>query len=45
MWEELKDWVRNKHDALKQLSWEDDGDLEEANVRRKFEKLLDRYQE
>lgn len=43
MWEELKDWVRNKSDALRQLGWESDGDLEELNVRRKFEKLLDTY--
>jgi hypothetical protein len=44
MWEELKDWVRNKRDVLKELAWEDDGDLEEPNIRRKFEKLLERYQ-
>lgn len=43
MWEELKDWVRNKSNVLKQLGWDSNGDLEEPNVRRKFEKLLDRY--
>ena len=44
MWEELKDWVRNKSDVLEELGWESDGDSEELNVRRKFEKLLERYQ-
>jgi hypothetical protein len=44
MWEELKDWVRNKKDALKELGWENDGDLEEPSIRRKFETLLERYQ-
>jgi len=44
MWEELKDWVRNKNDVLKELGWENDSDLEEPNIRRKFETLLERYQ-
>lgn len=44
MWEELKDWVRNKTSTLKELGWEDDEDLEEHSIRRKFEKLLEKYQ-
>lgn len=44
MWEELKDWVRNKKDLLKSLGWENDGDSEEPSIRRKFEALLERYQ-
>jgi hypothetical protein len=44
MWEELKDWVRNKRDVLKELGWENDSDLEEPSIRRKFDTLLNRYQ-
>lgn len=44
MWEELKDWVRNKGDRLKDLGWDDDDTLE-PNTRRKYEALLERYQE
>jgi hypothetical protein len=44
MWEELKDWVRNKSDVLKELGWENDDDLEEPSIRRKFEALLAGYQ-
>jgi hypothetical protein len=44
MWEELKDWVRNKRDVLKELGWENDSDLEEPSIRRKFDTLLKRYQ-
>jgi len=44
MWEEMKDWVRNKRDVLKELGWENDSDLEEPSIRRKFETLLKRYQ-
>lgn len=45
MWEELKDWVRNKGDRLKDLGWDDDDDTLEPNTRRKYEALLERYQE
>jgi hypothetical protein len=44
MWEELKDWVRNKSGFLKELGWDNDDDLEEPSIRRKFETLLERYQ-
>lgn len=44
MWEELKDWVRNKKGTLKELGWESDGDLEEPNIRHRFEALLEKYQ-
>lgn len=46
MWEELKDWVRNKKDALKELGWDEDEDedMTELSVRLRFEKLLERYQ-
>lgn len=45
MWDELKDWLRNKPDMLRDLGWDSDGDKEEPKIRRKFEALLDRYQE
>jgi hypothetical protein len=44
MWEELKDWVRNRKDVLKELGWENDNDLEETSIRRKYETLLERFQ-
>lgn len=48
MWEELKDWVRNKADVLTELGWDDEvvgGDSEEENhVRLRFERLLKRYE-
>jgi hypothetical protein len=43
MWEELKDWVRNRKDLLKELGWENDSDLEETNIRRKYQTLLERF--
>ena len=42
MWEELKDWSRNRKDQLKELGWEDE-DLE-VQSRRRFEQLVERYQ-
>ena len=46
MWEELKDWVRNKGDALTELGWDDEviGDQEDNHVRLRFERLLKRYE-
>lgn len=44
MWEELKDRIRNKKDELKQYGWEDDEELEELQSRKKFERLVERYQ-
>jgi len=44
MWEELKDWLRNKMDVLEKFGWENDGDTEEPDIRQKFETLLERYQ-
>lgn len=45
MWEELKDWVRNKADVLSELGWDDEviGD-EDDHVRSRFERLLKRYE-
>ena len=46
MWEELKDWVRNKADTLTELGWDDEviGDQEDNHVRLRFERLLKRYE-
>lgn len=44
MWDELKDWLRNKPEQVKTLGWEDEGE-EGQEIRRKFDALLDAYQE
>ncbi|KAF7964764.1 hypothetical protein HWV62_3146 [Athelia sp. TMB] len=44
MWDELKDWLRNKPDRVKALGWEDEGE-EGPEIRWKFEALLETYQE
>jgi len=44
MWEELKDRIRNKKDELVAFGWEDDEELEELQSRKKFEKLIERYE-
>jgi len=44
MWEELKDWARNKADVLRELGWDNDDNLEEPSIRRNFEALLEKYQ-
>ena len=44
MWEELKDRIRNKKDELIAFGWEDDEELEELQSRKKFEKLIERYE-
>ena len=44
MWEELKDRIRNKKDELLPFGWDDDEELEELQSRKKFERLIERYQ-
>ena len=44
MWEELKDRIRNKKDELVAFGWDDDEELEELQSRKKFEKLIERYE-
>ncbi|KAF9041753.1 hypothetical protein BDZ89DRAFT_1100020 [Hymenopellis radicata] len=44
LWEELKDRLRNRRDELRPFGWEDDDDFEETQNRKKFEKLIERYQ-
>lgn len=44
MWEELKDRIRNRKDELLPFGWDDDEELEELQSRKKFEKLVERYQ-
>jgi len=45
MWEELKDRIRNRRDELVHFGWDDDEELEElSESRKKFEKLVERYQ-
>lgn len=46
MWDELKDWLRNKSDQAKALGWDDDGEEPEGpEIRLKFEALLETYRE
>jgi hypothetical protein len=44
MWEELKDRIRNRKNELLPFGWDDDEELEELQSRKKFEKLVERYQ-
>lgn len=44
MWEELKDRIRNKKHELLPFGWDDDEELEELQSRKKFEKLIERFQ-
>lgn len=45
MWEELKDRIRNRREELVRFGWDDDEELEElSESRKKFEKLIERYQ-
>ncbi|KAG7099625.1 hypothetical protein E1B28_001453 [Marasmius oreades] len=44
IWEELKDRLRNRKDELKPYGWDDDEELEELHNRKKFERLIERYQ-
>lgn len=47
MWEVLKDKLRRKgyEKELRELGWEDEGDVEESQERKKFEKLFEQYRE
>lgn len=47
MWEVLKDKLRRKQyqKELRELGWEDDEGAEELQERKKFEKMLEQYQE
>jgi hypothetical protein len=44
MWEELDDRIRNRREELLPLGWSDDEELEELQNRKKFERLVERYQ-
>ncbi|KAF5388526.1 hypothetical protein D9757_004671 [Collybiopsis confluens] len=44
LWEELKDRIRNRKQELEPFGWEDEEEFEEVQNRKKFEKLLKRYQ-
>ncbi len=44
MWEELKDRIRNRKHELLPFGWDDDEELEELQSRKKFEKLIERFQ-
>lgn len=44
MWEELMDRVWNRKEELVPFGWDDDEELEELQSRKKFEKLMERFQ-
>ncbi|KAF5323360.1 hypothetical protein D9611_005643 [Ephemerocybe angulata] len=44
MWEELKDRMRNRREELVPFGWEDDEELGELKGRKRFEKLIERFQ-
>lgn len=44
MWEELMDRVWNRKGELVPFGWDDDEELEELQSRKKFEKLMERFQ-
>jgi len=42
--EELNDRLRNRREELEPYGWEDDEEFEEPQNRKKFERILERYQ-
>jgi hypothetical protein len=44
MWEELDDRIRNRKEELIEFGWEDDEELQGLQGRKRFEKLVERYQ-